>query len=118
MGMTNCGEQARRLECAFDTAIVWKSNAASRYVRVATCCDVDRSRSAGKGIAGVTSGNERKLRLTCRESPRKTARRGAAGRFAFCKRHFDAVLVSMLTTWTRRLIGSIGAFGSFGLVLP
>src|SRR5260370_4009771 len=35
-----------------------------------------------------------------------------------CTRHFDAVLVSMLTTWTRRLIGSIGAFGSFGLVLP
>ena len=32
--------------------------------------------------------------------------------------HFEAVLVSMLTTWTRRLTGSIGAFGSFGLVLP
>ena len=44
----------------------------------------------------------------------------AAGRQAGkrCDRHFDAVLVSMLTTWTRRLIGSIGAFGSFGLVLP
>ena len=35
-----------------------------------------------------------------------------------CFDHRDAVLVSMLTTWTRRLIGSIGAFGSFGFSLP
>ena len=32
------------------------------------------------------------------ESGRKSARRGAASGFAFCKCHFDAVLVSMLTT--------------------
>jgi hypothetical protein len=32
--------------------------------------------------------------------------------------HCDAVLVSMLTTSTRRLTGSIGALGSFGLLLP
>src|SRR5258708_28799355 len=43
------------------------------------------------------------------------ARRQAGTR---CNRHFDAGLVSMLTTWTRRLIGSIGAFESFGFALP
>ncbi len=32
--------------------------------------------------------------------------------------YFDAVLLVMLTTWTRRLTGSIGAFASFGLVSP
>ena len=47
----------------------------------------------------------------------KTACRHYGRRFC-CGRHFDAVLVSMLTTSTRRLIGSIGAFGSFGLLLP
>ena len=32
--------------------------------------------------------------------------------------HFAAVLASMLTTWTRRLIGSAGLAASFSLVLP
>ena len=50
-----------------------------------------------------------------------TACRGSAGgscRMGSRHVHFDAVLVSMLTTWTRRLIGSIGALASLGLSLP
>src|SRR5260221_13649031 len=50
-------------------------------VRVATCCDAGCFRLAGNRITVVTSENERELRLTCWESLRKSARRGAAGGF-------------------------------------
>ncbi len=49
-------------------------------------------------------------------SVRSACHTGAGGPLVIV--HFDAVLVSMLTTWTRRLIGSIGALASLGLSLP
>jgi hypothetical protein len=58
------------------------------------------------------SANRRLARIRTLENPPATAAGGSS------QDHFEAVLVSMLTTWTRRLAGSIGAFASFGLVLP
>jgi hypothetical protein len=39
-------------------------------------------------------------------------------RMELADRHFAAVLVSRLTTWTRRLTPSLGSAAFFSLVLP
>src|SRR2546429_6589250 len=75
-------------------------------------------RLAGNGTVFVTSENEWKASTDLPRNPAQIRPPRGQADFAFCRRHFDAVLVSMLTTWTRRLIGSIGAVWFFGLGFP